>query len=109
MLLGDSEIKPKETLSTQYILPVPKGEYDFVQIRVYVPTLNQDASKLKNIKAPLQILSQEKECKPELTFCITPQEHGHDLNVLIKKQENSLSAQIHSSVSELWLGKSKGT
>ena len=109
MLLGDSEIKPKETLSTQYILPVPKGEYDFVQIRVYVPTLNQDASKRKNIKAPLKIVSQEKGYKPELMFCVAPQEQCNDLNVLNKKQENSLGAQIHSSVSESWLGKSKGT
>ena len=85
--------------SKPYILPVPKGEYDFVQIRVYVPTLNQDASKLKNIKAPLQILSQEKGYKPELMFCVTPQEQCNDLNILNKKQENSLGAQIHSSVS----------
>ncbi len=61
MLLGDSEIKPKETLGTQYILSVLKGEYDFVQIRVYVPTLNQNAFKLKNIKAPLQILTKKKD------------------------------------------------
>ncbi len=61
MLLGDSEIKPKETLRTKYILPVLKGEYDFVQIRAYVPTLNQNAFKLKNIKAPLQILTKKKD------------------------------------------------
>lgn len=105
LLLGDREIKPRETLNVQHILPVARGVYDFVQIRVYVPTLNQQGAAVENIRAPLVVLDQSDGYEPQVSFCIT---QNHGCMPLKRNELKVLGAQAHSSVSEIWLGKSPG-
>lgn len=105
LLLGDREIRPRETLNVQHILPVAKGVYDFVQIRVYVPTLNQEGSAVENIRAPLMVLGQNDGYEPQVSFCMI---QNHVCMPLKRKDLKALGAQAHSSVSEIWLGKSAG-
>lgn len=104
-LLGDQEIKPAETLHSQLILPVARGAYDIVQIRILVPTLNQLGEGIANIKAPLQVLSRNEAYEPEVGFCRI---QGRGCMPLSKQELKALGAQTHSSVSEIWLGSAAG-
>ena len=105
LLLGDREIRPRETLNVQHILPVERGVYDFVQIRVYVPTLNQQGAAVENIRAPLMVLGQNDGYEPQVSFCIV---QNHGCMPLKRKDLKPLGAQTHSSVSEIWVGQSAG-
>lgn len=100
-LLGDGEIKPRERLSAQHILPVAKGNYDFVQVRAYVPTQNREASP-KRFNARLILLGRRYGYEPQVLFCIEEGSHCRTLN---REDPQPRGGQIHSSVSEIWLGK----
>lgn len=104
VLLGDSEIKPRERLSIQHILPVARGAYDFVQIRAYVPTLNQGSFASK-YSSKLIILGQEYGHESQMLFCVKDKDK---CRLLTSNDKQPLGGQIHSSVSEIWLGKAAG-
>jgi hypothetical protein len=104
VLLGDPEIKPREKLSVQQILPVAKGTYDFVQIRAYVPTLNQNPLATM-YSSKLIVLGQDDGYESQMLFCIRDKDK---CRLLTKKDKQPLGGQIHSSVSEIWLGKAAG-
>lgn len=101
-LMGDPEIKPKETLSTQHILPVAYGAYDFIQIRAYVPTLTQ-GKEAAGYSARL-ILNNAKTGRdePQVLFC--RQQEGK-CSIISGMDNTPKGGQIHASASEIWLGK----
>jgi len=102
VLLGDNEIRPKETLHTEHILAVTRGDYDFVQIRVFIPSLNYSPI-YEQIKAPLTIMEHIDGYEPQVKFC-SLSERSDECALLSKDELQKIGAQIHSSVSEIWLG-----
>lgn len=103
LLLGDEDIKPRETISTQLIVPVAANTYDFVQIRAFVPTLSQ-GQRNKRFGARLIIADQKHGQEPQLLFCI---KEGQRCRPLQQGESQPSGGQIHSTVSELWLGKAE--
>lgn len=102
LLLGDSSIQPRERLSSQLVLPVPRHTFDFVQVRAYVPTLYQLSPN--RYDSMLTIAERNQLYESGVLFCI---KEKTECSILTKDKQPP-GGQIHTSVSEIWLGKDPG-
>jgi hypothetical protein len=99
-LLGNDDIGPHEVLKSEHILPVQRNKYDFVKIKVLVPTIN-NSKGAKDVKVALRLDPDDKTgqvsaSEPRISFF----RYGMPLS---KHEASKYEAQIQTSVGELWL------
>jgi hypothetical protein len=98
-IFGSDKIRPKEILQGERIIPVPRDTYDFLQIRIVVPTIN-DSDEAKKILTQAQVLGYTS--KIEAFFC-KPVTKGTDCDPLTPQQAEKLDAQTTYTIGEIWL------
>jgi hypothetical protein len=98
-IFGSDKIRPKEILQGERIIPVPRDTYDFLQIRIVVPTIN-DSDEAKNILTQAQVVGYTS--KIEASFC-KPVTKGTDCDPLTPQQAEKLDAQTTYTIGEIWL------
>jgi hypothetical protein len=93
-VLGNSDITPHQILRSEYILPVPRGKYDFVHIRVMLPTV-YDTNDSERTEAIINFNANDsaKNIEPQMSFI-------QDKKPLPK---GKYGAQIQVSSAEIWL------
>jgi hypothetical protein len=93
-VLGNSDITPHQILRSEYILPVPRGKYDFVHIRVMLPTV-YDTNDSERTEAIINFNANDsaKNIEPQMSFI-------QDKKPLPKGKHG---AQIQVSSAEIWL------
>jgi hypothetical protein len=98
-IFGSDKIRPKEILQGERIIPVPRNNYDFLQIRVVVPTIN-DSIESKTIRTQAQLFGNTSMI--EASFC-NPAMKGTDCDPLTPMQAEKLGAQTTYTIGEIWL------
>jgi hypothetical protein len=98
-IFGSDKIRPKEILQGERIIPVPRNTYDFLQIRVVVPTIN-DSDEAKKVLTQAQVLGYTSQI--EASFC-HPVTNGTDCDPLTPQQAEKLDAQTTYTIGEIWL------
>jgi len=100
MLLGNDDIGPHEILRSEHILPVKRKKYDFVQIQVLVPTINNSLGA-KDVKV---VLAFDPDPSPGQVTGPEPRISFYRKGMPLSKNEASkYEAQIQTSIGELWL------
>ena len=98
-IFGSDKIRPKEILQGERIIPVLRDTYDFLQIRVVVPTID-DSDAAKKILTQAQVFGDTSMI--EAFFC-NPVTKGTDCNPLTPQQAEKVGAQTTYTIGEIWL------
>lgn len=104
-VFGAEKIRPDETLSEERIIPVPPDNYDFLQVRMIVPTV-KESSHGRDLQTEVRL-----DDRNELQFfwCDTPPMHQKTLNPsricppLPPAEVTQHEAQAPFSIGEIWL------
>lgn len=120
-LFGNSELKPLEEIKSEQIIPVLRGKYDLIEVRVFIPTTDGDRRRgLFGLIGP----KQEKDDinaylfsrsiadgsdlarPPRMSMSFFRMRNGRPIDdyPMSKKELESVGAQIQTSASQLWVG-----
>lgn len=105
-VFGAQKIRPNETLNEERIIPVPPDNYDFIQVRVIVPTV-KESSQGKALQTEVQLLEESNEIQFFWCGATQKQQPGLDrvLNCspLPPEELEIQEAQAPFSIGEIWL------
>jgi hypothetical protein len=102
-LIGNELIKPGEEIQSKQIIVVPRGKYDYIQLRAFIPTIYQ-SNKIDEIRAKFQLIEDKEgrqRYEPNIIFCryVAP-----NCSPISRKEADEMGGEIHSTSNELWIG-----
>jgi len=120
-LFGNNELKPLEEITSEQIIPVLKGKYDIVEVRLYVPTTDAnrrlglfglvgpmpDKDSINAFLASRSFDKSDLALPPKISmsfFRIGTDGVPISDWPISKQEQDALGAQIQTSSSQLWVG-----
>ena len=100
-IFGSEKIRPKEILQGERIIPVPRNTYDFLQIRVVVPTI-YETTEARKIRTQAKVIGSTSII--ESSFCNPPNKvTDADCDPLTPQKAEQMGAQATYTIGEIWL------